>query len=365
MKSVSTSKVRKPVLRRSSERYILLTLLSFALSVSTTRLFLSLTGYPQLGNRQLHIAHVLWGGLLLFIASLVPLIFANRWALGLDSILAGVGVGLFIDEVGKFITQTNNYFYPAAAPIIYALFLLTVLIYLQVNRKRDHDTRSELYGIISDLEEVLDYDLSDRERENLLVRLREVREHNTDANLANLVTSLEGFISSQSLEMVPENPGFIGKLKAWGKTFETRWIRPGRLRAALVGGFLALGIWALRNPVSMGFRLSTPDLLVPIFTPLVTRQILSGPTSLVWFNARLGLEFSIGLLFIVASFLMVFGKPRRGIWLGRLGLLLSLTVVNLLSFYFDQFSTIITAIIQLFMLLVVIYYRQRFLHKET
>ena len=95
----------------------MITLISFAFSVGGTRLFLEVLGYPQLGGGQLHIAHVLWGGLFLFVASLLPLILINRWGLRLSALLAGFGIGLFIDEVGKFITQTNDYFYPAAAPI--------------------------------------------------------------------------------------------------------------------------------------------------------------------------------------------------------------------------------------------------------
>jgi len=116
--------IRKPVKREDAEQYLVITLLSFAASVILIRLFLELTGYPQVGNSELHIAHVLWGGLLLFAASLLSLIFANRWVYKVSALLAGVGVGLFIDEVGKFITQSNNYFYPAAAPIIYAFFCL-------------------------------------------------------------------------------------------------------------------------------------------------------------------------------------------------------------------------------------------------
>ena len=123
--------IRTPVKRENAERYVLLSLVSFAATVILTRGFLALTGYPQLGNGELHIAHVLWGGLFLFAGGLLPLILANRWALNYSAIFSGIGVGLFIDEVGKFITQSNNYFYPPAAPIIYAFFLLTVLVYLQ------------------------------------------------------------------------------------------------------------------------------------------------------------------------------------------------------------------------------------------
>ena len=43
----------------------------------------------------------------LFIAALVPLIIANRRVYLVGAILGGIGVGLFIDEVGKFITAGN------------------------------------------------------------------------------------------------------------------------------------------------------------------------------------------------------------------------------------------------------------------
>jgi hypothetical protein len=42
-----THRIRKPVKRQSAEHYVLLILLSFAASVTLTRFFLQLTGYPQ------------------------------------------------------------------------------------------------------------------------------------------------------------------------------------------------------------------------------------------------------------------------------------------------------------------------------
>ncbi len=127
-------KIRSVVRRDHAEKYLLTSLVAFAITVIIIRVFLQLTGFPQIGNSVLHIAHALWGGLILFVAVLLPLALANRWAIQGSALLGGIGIGLFIDEVGKFITQTNNYFFPPALSLIYGFFLLTILVYLYVRR---------------------------------------------------------------------------------------------------------------------------------------------------------------------------------------------------------------------------------------
>ena len=79
---------RKLVRRMYSDRYLLIMLVSFAVSITSVRLFLEITGYPQIGGETLHLSHVLWGGLLLFISSLMPLIFANKRILDISAINA-------------------------------------------------------------------------------------------------------------------------------------------------------------------------------------------------------------------------------------------------------------------------------------
>ena len=130
-------KTINPVQRINAEKYIQLSILGLAASVSLTRFILEATGYPQLGNETLHIAHCLYGGVILYIACLIPLIYTNKWAFTWSGILSGVGMGLFIDEVGKFMTQNNDYFFPAAAPIIYGFLLVTVLLYIQVAKRSE------------------------------------------------------------------------------------------------------------------------------------------------------------------------------------------------------------------------------------
>ena len=348
----SIRRIRKPVKRKDAQQYLVITLLSFAASVILIRLFLELTGYPQVGNSELHIAHVLWGGLLLFGASLLPLIFANRWVYKTGALLAGVGVGLFIDEVGKFITQNNDYFYPAAAPIIYAFFLLTVLLYLQVRRPRSSDARAELYHAFDGFEEVLDGDLNTKKRADLETLLQRVNRQATRSDLARLASALRGFLASDALYLASSSPTFGGRCLQRVRAYETRWITRRRLKMAVVSGLVVLGLLALGH--------LTVELSIDPNTRHVDVQVTSaGETA--WFLVWVALEGLVGLLLLVAAALLITGREWLGSALGYFVLLFSLTAVNLLVFYFDQFGAIVSSTLQFALLLGVILYRQRYL----
>jgi hypothetical protein len=125
------------MIRKGAERGLLLVIVSFTITVVGTRWYLQATGYPQIGGGELHVAHMLWGGLLLVIAALLALVVDARWVPTVGAILTGVGTGLFIDEVGKFITASNDYFYPLAAPLIYGLLLALILVFLVLRRRDD------------------------------------------------------------------------------------------------------------------------------------------------------------------------------------------------------------------------------------
>lgn len=354
-------RVREPVRRERAERYLLFTLLSFAASVGLTRLVLGLTGYPRLGTGELHIAHVLWGGLLLFAAALLPLIFANRWVYTVSSLLAGAGVGLFIDEVGKFITQNNDYFHPAAAPIIYTFFLLTVLIFLQVRRQTSRSPRAELYRSLEGLEEVLDHDLEPVERIELELRLKRVKRQAGHPQLARLAEALLQFLDSDQLLLAPERPDFIERILGWLQSLEARWINGRRLKAALIGGLLALGGFALADFLSLVLAAQNPLRLEQMVAEWVELGQIAGRSGLFWLLVRISLEGMVGLLLVVAAVLLLVQRERRGVEFGVVGLLAALAAVNLLVFYFEQFSTILKAGLQFTLLLGLLYYRNHFL----
>jgi predicted transcriptional regulator len=365
-----SSQIRRPVRRQGAEQYLLVTLLSFAGAVTVTRLFLALTGYPQLGGGDLHIAHALWGGLLLFIAALFPLMFANRWAYLVNAALAGVGVGLFIDEVGKFMTRTNNYFYPLAAPIVYGFFLATVMLYLSIRRSRTLSVREELYRVFDAMQEVLDQDLEPQERDALEARLHYVADNTERPDLAQLANALLEFLRCEALTLAEQRTGMMEKSLRRLRGLEERRLTRRRFKAVLVLGLVLLAVGTLVKS-TVGLALvalpaqgaAAPGSFAATILGVAQALAISVPDGLFRMT-DLGLETAIGLMFICAAVLMTTRREQLGTALGSLGLLLSLTGVNLLSFYYDQFGGIASALFQLAVLIGLAYYRQRYVTRD-
>ena len=357
-------KIRTPVRREGASRYLLILLISFAASVTLTRLFLQLTGYPQIGAGSLHIAHVLWGGLLLFLASLLPLFLANRWASSLSAMLAGAGTGLFIDEVGKFITTTNDYFYPPAAPIIYVFFLLTVWVYVQIRKPPSQDPRAAFYRVLEGLEEVLDRDLEPPEQAELVRRLGEIVRSTEDPELVRLGKSLLQYLESGSASLAASRPTLLARVRASLERWENRAVSRPRLRMIVAGGLAALGAVQVAGLLQLVLALNVPSKLEAILAEWVLENRVSSVAALYWFFARLALEASVGVLLILAAGLLILRREKPAVSLATIGLMLSLAGTNLLAFYFDQFSTILPAAIEFLWLLLVLRYRARFLSRS-
>jgi hypothetical protein len=140
-------------------------------TILVIRLFLIATGYPQLGGNGLHIAHLLWGGALLGAAVLLTLTLlthASRW---IAAVLGGVGFGLFIDEIGKFVTSDNDYFFrPTFALIYVALVIIWLATRALLTRKQLTQTEA-LANALDLLKEAASRDLNEDERARALALL--------------------------------------------------------------------------------------------------------------------------------------------------------------------------------------------------
>ena len=354
--------LRKLVTRAHGSHYLLLTLISFASTVILTRMFLILTGYPQVGNRELHIAHVLWGGLLLFISAAVLLSFSNHAIYRLGAVGTGIGAGLFMDEVGKFITATNNYFYPLAFPLIYGFFLLVVLAYLEERRYQPRDARTELYNAFDTLQEVLDNDLEPLEREALMKRLTLVMQQGERPDLAALAQVLLKFLESDTLKLVEKQDPFWKPWKDKWYAFEAQWLTPLRYRVILVGGLLLTGLSTSIDSLQTLLVILTPGAAHQVLIDKLTvEKVITSPNELGWFTALLAMVGFLNLALLLGAGFLIFGRERPAIRIVYFSLLIALTGVDLLVFYFNQFAAVLDVFVQSGLLLLAARYRQRFL----
>jgi hypothetical protein len=107
---------------------------------------------------------MLWGGLLLLLAQVLLLSFLGRRVERLAALIGGIGFGVFIDEVGKFVTRDNNYFFRPSVGIIYAVF---VLLYVGLSLlTRDEQLTSTEYQLnaLSQLEEAVLRQMDEHEK---------------------------------------------------------------------------------------------------------------------------------------------------------------------------------------------------------
>jgi hypothetical protein len=130
----------------AASRHLAAFLVTTVATVLLTRAFLAAAGYPQIGGGGLHVAHVLWGGLLMALAFVLLLSFAGPVVRPVGALVGGVGFGLFIDEIGKFVTSDNDYFYEPTAALIYVTVVALVLLGEALHGRRPHRPEEYLAG---------------------------------------------------------------------------------------------------------------------------------------------------------------------------------------------------------------------------
>jgi hypothetical protein len=358
-------RIRALVLNQYAPAYVLLMLIVFGVTVVGTRFFLEITGYPQIGDKTFHIAHALWGGLLLVISVVLMLVFVNHRVFALAAVLAGAGVGLFIDEVGKFITQDLDYFFPLAAPVIYVSFLISVLVYLSIRRRKAIGARAEMYAILEAWQELLVNDLETEVRAALIDRLRRVSGQSDRADLAVLARSLLDYVQSDVVWVVQDRSSWDERaLDALNRLGE-RLLPQRNLRRALIIIFGALTGFSVLRIILLIVLIFDPKALHELVVALVNSAQITGSTSLFSYSLMLAFETIAGCLF-VAAFALLLGKhDAAALRLGLIGLIVSLTATNVLSFYFYQFSIVSSALLQLVILFLVQRYRNGLAPREA
>ncbi|CAK9000338.1 Cilia- and flagella-associated protein 73 (Flagella-associated protein 73) (Modifier of inner arms 2 protein) (Mia2p) [Durusdinium trenchii] len=155
-----------------------------AVTILLIRVGLYATGYPQLGGNGIHIAHMLWGGLLMFASQMLTFAFLGRHVQRLASVVGGIGFGMFIDELGKFITSDNDYFFKPTPFLLYIGFCILFIV-LKCAEPMFNPTRfSEEENLANALQLMSVYSTVGLSKESRLVLLELLENSNPDHPLS-------------------------------------------------------------------------------------------------------------------------------------------------------------------------------------
>jgi hypothetical protein len=303
-------------------------LVSAVVTVLLIRTYLALTGYPQIGGHGLHIAHMLFGGLGMLVALLASLTFLGPGVRLFGAMVGGAGFGAFIDELGKFITSDNDYFYQPTVALIYIVFVLLYLAGERLGNELNPTPEARLAQASDVVTGMVVNDYPETERE-LALRLLEQSDQTNP-----LVPALRDAVSRLDARPDPR-PGFTIAMSRRVAAAYAWLVDQGWFLQVVMAIAAATAVFSLRELSESLFAEQGPGRV---------RAYLESTTGLLLItNLVAGLLLIIGLMQLGRSRLSAYRWFRRAV-------LISLLVAQPLAFYAQQWTALIGLALNLVLL---------------
>jgi hypothetical protein len=312
-------------------------LVSAVTSILVIRTFLYFTGYPQLGGQNFHIAHMLWGGFLMMVALISLFVFLNKEVKYFAAIVGGVGFGAFIDELGKFITNDNNYFYRPTIAIIYVIFVLLFLGARAIEKYFKFTKDEYTVNALEMTKQAVVHDLNKEEKRIALSYLKK-------SDQGNPIVQLLTQALKNSLTIPSEKPNFLHDLRTQAKENYIRFIRSPRF------AFFIISFSVIATLINFG-------------------QAFFDFNKASTFSEWGELIFSLvsGGFVIIGIYFLIYKKSRKNTYqMLKISILFSIFLTQFFRFLEEQLSAITGLLINLVILSVLQYliYEEKLLTKK-
>lgn len=345
------------IYRRQATQLIQNVILGFALSVVAIRAYLAFAPMKVWYVGNFHVAHMLYGGIFLFVALLLIFTFQNSRILKLASWLTGIGFGFFIDEIGKYVSINNDYYYKLAAPIIYIVFLLVVTFFLFVKRQSTFDLQEEVFHVLYDLQILLENNLGKSGYTQLKKTLERIQRHPENRLYSQLMKSLDSFITDQR-ENFTLHPNrhqlfFMQFFKQHSNQVES-------YRLTKIIFFILFGIrlfWVIPSISLPLIGLTTDVSWQEVRQTLIESSLITGSKEFWPFIFTSVLEVGV-IAGLLTLFPLVLVGSSRGMRMTRNVLLFSVLFLGVFNFYFGQFSALIAIMLDTVLLLLITHLRK-------
>lgn len=309
-------------------------LISAVAAILGIRLFLSLTHYPTIGGEFLHISHMLWGGLLMALGVSMLLIFLDNEIKRAAAIITGLGFGTFIDEIGKFITRDNNYFYQPSFALMYMTFVGIYLGLHLMTRKKEFSEKEYLVNSIEMMKDAVINDLDTAEKQRALLYLSRSNPENPISH-----TLKQLYIQLDTIH--PPQPSFFRTIQIQAKTFYQEIINKRWFRRGLIIFFLFQATISLLIALLLLVERNTFELQVLLLSHTFTSKSFNGLHFITTFIASCFIL--LGISNIYRSQIDAFRWFKRAI-------LVSILLSQVFAFYFHPARAFATFIFYILIL---------------
>ena len=309
-----------------------------------------LTNYPQVGGHGLHIAHLLWGGLGMLIAIVLLVSFLSSLVRRVGAVLGGIGLGFFIDELGKFVTSDNNYFFKPTAAIIYIFF---IIFYLGARALQSRRTTTPEEYLVNALELVKDAAARRMDEEERRRALRFLdRADQSDPAVPPLRMLLETIRVRPTAEpWWGRRLFFAGRSRYYGLT-RNRWFNAGVT--------VVFALWALLTLVEIASLIFTVEPHLPRQRPIKLGGVVASKDGHYGFVEWANIVFSIvGGLFVLGGLIRIRRSRLAAYRMFERALLVSLFFTQVFVFLQSQFGACVGFLVDVLLLVTVRFMQER------
>jgi hypothetical protein len=288
--------------------------LFFVSSVATillVRAILAATGWPQLGGGKIHFAHLMWGGVGMLIAFILFMAMQGRLWNQLATLSAGIGFGLFLDELGKFITSDNDYFFQPTVAIIYVVFVVLFFLFRWLGKVDTISPQAALVNAFDLAKEAVLRDMDTAEKDEALWLLRR-------SNAASPVT--------RSLSEM------LDTMEPSAKTSTNPLLNPKQTLRRLYDGIIRRR-WFKRIVIGWFIFTSVVALIAPLVGDDSPSELTFGQAGALISGVITGVLVTVGIVRWRRSKLQAFR------WFER-GALVSILIGGFFSFYQNQVAAV-------------------------
>lgn len=319
--------------REDASSLVLQMLIWGVLTVLTTRLFLNIFNSPQVAFGSWHIAHMLWGGLLMLICQLLLLVYYNQKIREIAAVFGGIGWGLFIDEVGKFLTKDNNYLFRPAIIFIYISFVVLFIVFKRLDANKAEDEEAKIYSALSGLGQAIENDLEESEKKIILKKLPK-KSNRTNMNI--IVSGIRELIGK--LEPKADNKRF-NWMEKWRLIQSFGYSRFYRRKMILIALVIYSGYYAAERLVT-GIRIITSQNRIERLLSYYADYDLFSRSEVIMLGLNVLAELIVAGFFVNGIYNLIRKRWLKGLRNYRYGLTVSILLVSIFRFYFEQFSAV-------------------------